>query len=118
MPSSSRASGSCWTPAATAACAVRACRVRGPLGALLLADAGVKTWVFGNPLPLPFYAKRGDFYAGYIGAARWNPVYATQDFLRYQAPCWCCCADRGAHLLAARVAVPFRWRRPSRSSVR
>lgn len=55
------------------------------LGVLLLADAGVKTLVFGNPLPLPFYAKRGDFYAGYIGAPRWNPVYATQDFLLYQA---------------------------------
>jgi hypothetical protein len=58
----------------------------GIFGVLLAADAGVKTLVFGNPLPLPFYAKRAGFYAGYIGAPMWNPVYATQDFLRYQAP--------------------------------
>jgi hypothetical protein len=56
------------------------------LGGLLLADAGIKTLVFGNPLPLPFYAKGGDFYTGYIGAARWNAVRATQEFLIYQGP--------------------------------
>lgn len=44
------------------------------LGVLLLADAAVKHLIFGNPLPLPFYAKSAGFYEGYAGAKHWNPV--------------------------------------------
>jgi hypothetical protein len=41
---------------------------------LLLADSIVKFLVFGNPLPLPFYAKSAGFYEGYAGAKHWNPI--------------------------------------------
>lgn len=56
------------------------------LAALLLIDTAVKTAVFGNPLPLPFYAKARGFYEGYAGAAKWNPVSYTRDFLLNQGP--------------------------------
>lgn len=55
------------------------------LAGLLLLDAGVKTLVFGNPLPLPYYAKTRDFYAGYMGATAWNPASYTRDFLLNQS---------------------------------
>jgi hypothetical protein len=41
---------------------------------LLLVDSAVKYAIFGNPLPLPFYAKSAGFYEGYAGARHWNPV--------------------------------------------
>jgi hypothetical protein len=56
------------------------------LGGLVVLDAAAKTRIFGNPLPLPFYAKSGDFYSGYLGASKWNPVYSTQKFLLSEAP--------------------------------
>jgi len=50
-------------------------------GALLLVDGVVKTVVFGNPLPLPYYAKAGSFYEGYIGNLLWNPIRYARFFV-------------------------------------
>ncbi len=30
--------------------------------------------LFGNPLPIPFYAKSGNFFIGYAGRANWNSI--------------------------------------------
>lgn len=51
------------------------------IGVLLAADTAIKWALFGNPLPIPFYAKTGDLYAGYIGAEIWNPVTYTRRFI-------------------------------------
>lgn len=51
------------------------------MGMLLAVDTAIKWAVFGNPLPIPFYAKTGDLYAGYIGAEIWNPVIYTRKFI-------------------------------------
>lgn len=45
--------------------------VYGILGILLLADTAIKYWLFGNPLPLPFYAKSQDYLVGYLGMRNW-----------------------------------------------
>ncbi len=42
--------------------------------------------VFGDPLPLSFYAKSVGFYAGYAGASRWNPVQYLFVFVGIVAP--------------------------------
>ncbi len=43
-------------------------------GAMLLIDSFVKWMIFGDPLPLSFYAKASGYYQGYVGAYQWNPV--------------------------------------------
>ncbi len=42
--------------------------------AALAADVALRIHVFGDPLPLPVYAKRPGFFQGYVGAVEWNPV--------------------------------------------
>jgi hypothetical protein len=44
------------------------------LFAVLLIDSIAKWTIFGDPLPLPFYAKTNGYYEGYIGAYQWNPM--------------------------------------------
>ena len=51
------------------------------LAGLLVVDGAVKYLVFGNPLPLTFYAKTGGFYEGYAGTSVWNPVRYVKAFL-------------------------------------
>lgn len=51
------------------------------LSILILTDTAIKWLVFGNPLPIPFYAKQRGFYEGYIGAELWNPVSFTRTFV-------------------------------------
>jgi hypothetical protein len=41
---------------------------------LLILDTWWKTKLFGNPLPLPFYAKSNGFYSGYTDIYDWNPI--------------------------------------------
>ena len=53
----------------------------GILAALLAFDTAIKTCVFGNPLPLPFYAKTGGYYQGYVGDFMWNPVFQMRSYL-------------------------------------
>jgi hypothetical protein len=56
----------------------------GVLVFLLAVDTAVKSIVFGDPLPLPYYAKRGAYYEGYVGAMQWNPAVYSWQFLSYQ----------------------------------
>jgi hypothetical protein len=44
-------------------------------------DTGIKYVYFGNPLPLPFYVKKGGFYLGYLSMSYWNTVQYSFDFL-------------------------------------
>jgi len=48
---------------------------------LLLADAGAKTWIFGDPLPLPFYVKQQGFYADFGAYAQWESGQFLLQFL-------------------------------------
>lgn len=50
-------------------------------GGLVAADTIVKKLVFGDPLPLAFYAKGAGFYLGYAAAGQWNPIRYLQSFL-------------------------------------
>lgn len=80
------------------------------LGGLLIADTIAKSIVFSNPLPIPFYAKRGGFYEGYIGVIQWNPARYMQVFLAYQAiplAAICLFATRRSASLLAAAAVPL-----------
>jgi len=56
------------------------------LAAVLAIDTAVKYVVFGDPLPLPFYAKTAGYDDGYTGAGRWNPVAYLFDFLGLMFP--------------------------------
>ncbi len=49
-------------------------------------DTAVKYSVFGDPLPLPYYVKKTDFYQGYIGSKYWNPVVYLANFATYAYP--------------------------------
>jgi len=42
--------------------------------------------LFGSPLPVPFYAKSGDYFSGYSGRANWNAAGYLLHFLRDVAP--------------------------------
>ena len=53
---------------------------------LIVIDTAIKFLVFGDPLPLPFYAKTVGYDAGYTGAARWNPVNYLFDFFQLVLP--------------------------------
>ena len=52
---------------------------------LMSLDTAVKALIFGDPLPLAHYAKRGGFYEGYAAAGDWNPFVYTRTFLLNQA---------------------------------
>ena len=58
----------------------------GGLGFLLLLDTAAKYMIFGDPLPLPFYAKTNGYDDGYAGAFRWNPISYLFDFFRLIFP--------------------------------
>lgn len=49
-------------------------------------DTLVKYFIFGDPLPLPFYAKTVGYDDGYAGAFRWNPVAYLYDLFRALLP--------------------------------
>ena len=53
----------------------------GCLLVLIAIDSVAKAYVFGNPLPLPFFAKRAGYYEGYIGDWMWNPFNYTRFYL-------------------------------------
>lgn len=53
---------------------------------ILLADTFIKNWMFGDPLPLPFYTKRVGFYDGYRGGFMWNPISYLFQFFRLMFP--------------------------------
>jgi hypothetical protein len=42
--------------------------------------------LFGSPLPVPFYAKSGDYFSGYAGRANWNASGYLLLFLKDVAP--------------------------------
>jgi hypothetical protein len=45
------------------------------------ADTIVKKLYFGNPFPLPYFVKKQGYYRGYLGAASWNGIQYSFDFL-------------------------------------
>ena len=55
------------------------------IGIIALDTLG-KFFIFGDPLPLPFYAKTVGYDDGYAGAFRWNPVAYLFDILRLILP--------------------------------
>lgn len=61
-------------------------RFIGVISLLLLLDALIKYWVFGDPLPLPFYTKSVGFYDGYKGMSMWNPMTYLFQFFRLAFP--------------------------------
>lgn len=72
---------------------------------LLVIDTATKSAIFSNPLPIPFFAKRGGFYEGYVGVIDWNPISYTRLFVVNQAvPILVIClfaTRRSARLLTA-----------------
>ena len=50
------------------------------------ADSLAKLLVFGDLLPLPFYAKKSGYFEGYLGADGWNSMRYFWQFLRFSAP--------------------------------
>jgi hypothetical protein len=52
----------------------------------LAVDAFVKTRIFGDPIPLSFFAKRSGFYAGYLGVFRWNAAAYMLEFVAECTP--------------------------------
>ena len=56
------------------------------LSSVVAADLLLKRQLFGTALPLPFYAKQGGAYLGYLGADHWNPVASTLDFVAASFP--------------------------------
>jgi hypothetical protein len=58
----------------------------GILAGVLAGDLVLKRQLFGTALPLPFYAKQGGVYLGYLGADHWNPVASTLDFVAGSFP--------------------------------
>ena len=58
----------------------------GALSAVLAVDLAMRAWAFGDPFPLPMYAKRMNFYAGYLGHHKWNAGGYLFDIARAAAP--------------------------------
>lgn len=56
------------------------------ISSILLLDTLIKYLIFGNPLPLPFYAKSMGFYDGYKGMPMWNPMTYLFQFFRLVFP--------------------------------
>jgi hypothetical protein len=57
---------------------------------LISIDTAAKFWIFGDPLPLTYYAKRIAFLSGYSGFHKWNPVAYLFGFIEYAAPFLIC----------------------------
>jgi len=55
-------------------------------GGFLLVDSLLKYIVFGNLLPLSFYAKKSGFTEGYTAKYFWNPVKYLTQFTAYTMP--------------------------------
>jgi hypothetical protein len=55
-------------------------------GILLAADAAAKSVLLGGVVPLPYFAKARGFYAGYLGAFKWNAVEYLLEFTRAALP--------------------------------
>lgn len=64
-----------------------ALRYAGLLAIVLSLDALLKLRLFGDVLPLSFYAKTSGFYRGYTGAFRWNAMEWTLAFWTTAGPC-------------------------------
>lgn len=56
------------------------------IAATLLLDMLVKYWIFGDPLPLPFYTKRAGYLDGYRDIFMWNPASYLIIFFREMFP--------------------------------
>jgi hypothetical protein len=57
------------------------------LGALIALDTAIKLAVFGDWVPLSFYAKQAGFYEGYLGGWRWNQLDGITAVLSTVMPC-------------------------------
>lgn len=78
-------------------------------GLLLAADTAVKYAVFGQVLPLSFYAKRSGFTEGYTAKYFWNPVRYLTEITAYAMPyllLWFALAARRHRLLLLAFLVP------------
>jgi hypothetical protein len=64
----------------------RLARFLGGMLICLALDTLAKWLLFGDPLPLPFYAKLSGYYDGYAGAVKWNPAVYLFDFGRLALP--------------------------------
>ena len=53
---------------------------------VLAIDTLIKHIVFGDPLPLSFYAKTSGYYEGYLGANDWNPIGYLFEFGGFALP--------------------------------
>jgi hypothetical protein len=56
------------------------------LAGFLAIDALLKFVVFGDPLPLPFYAKSNGYYDGYLGIDQWNTMEHLLTFVAMALP--------------------------------
>ncbi len=56
------------------------------LSYLLCTDLLIKKAMFGDYLPLPFFAKSAGFYRGYVGIYKWNAAHDTLLFFRESLP--------------------------------
>jgi hypothetical protein len=56
------------------------------LGGLVVLDTLAKLAVFGDPLPLPFYAKSSGYYDGYLGIDQWNSMEYLLAFVAMALP--------------------------------
>lgn len=75
---------------------------------LLALDTLVKIWVFGDPLPLTFYAKQNGYLAGYLGV--WNPIDFLFDFTAFASPFLLMLLFTASHALIAELSaflLPF-----------
>lgn len=59
-----------------------------PFFVLLAVDTCVKYLVFGDPVPLPFYAKSAHFLSGYSGGYNWNPWVYLIEYQFWTLPFW------------------------------
>lgn len=53
---------------------------------LLGIDLLIKQLIFGNPLPLPYYAKQSSYFSDYRGTDVWNPATYLRQFLYVVLP--------------------------------
>jgi hypothetical protein len=61
-------------------------RLAASLALVLAGYAAVATGVFGDPLPLPFYAKSLGYFTEYLGARYWNPFQYLGQILSMWMP--------------------------------
>ena len=58
-----------------------ALRYAGLFAVVLVVDAGLKKILFGDIVPLAFFAKSNGFYRGYLGAQQWNAMREMLTFM-------------------------------------